>query len=179
MKRIFLARHAQALPAENGDDFSRKLSPKGLSDAFALGQNIKKLDLIPDHILCSSALRTQETCKEILKGLEHNIHTEFLKSIYNAGPGELFNLIQNANPTAHNLLVVAHNPTIYELAVKLASKGPEQHFHRLSQGYAPASLSVFETNIDDWKKLDPNACGLSGFMDPLDYNAPERPTRWT
>lgn len=179
MKRILLARHAQALPAEGGQDIDRKLSPKGLEDALALGKVLGRRDLAPDYIYCSSAVRTRETCAEILKGLERDIHSEFTKNIYNANAGQLFHMLQSTDPAHDCVMIVGHNPTIYELAVKMSAQGPDHVLNHLAGGYAPASLSVIEAPIKSWDMLDPNACAITDLLDPLDYNAPARPTRWT
>ena len=179
MKRLLLLRHAQALPAEDGSDINRTLSPKGLADALALGKTLKKRELLPDYILCSSARRTQKTCEEVLKGLEENIHTEFLKSIYNASMGDLLTLIQSTKDSADTLMIVGHNPTIYELVATMAAEGNESVLNHLAQGYAPATLGVIETDIEHWANINPHACRIADLLDPLDYNAPARPTRWT
>jgi len=179
MKRLLLLRHAQALPAEGGSDIDRALSPKGLSDAYALGQTLKAKDIGPAHIVCSSAKRTQQTCGELLKGLEDNIHTEFSKMIYSASFGDLLHLIQSTDDELESLMVIGHNPTIYELAVRMASEGSDTDLNHLGQGYAPATLSVIETDIERWAEINPKACTLAALLDPLDYNAPSTPARWT
>ena len=178
MKTLLLTRHAQALPAEDGNDFNRKLSPKGLDDACALGAHLRRLSFIPDHILCSSAVRTSETCAKILDGLETDTKTEHLKSIYSAHKSELFNLIQNTANDTDTLMIVAHNPTIFELVVMLAAQGSDAALNHLSHGYAPASCSIIEAPVDDWAQINPNDCVLKAVFDPLEYNGAERPTRW-
>lgn len=180
LKRLMLLRHAQALPANGGQDFDRPLSPKGLEDAQALGVTLRRRGLIPDYILCSSAKRTQQTCHEaLLNSSEHKIHTGFTKAIYHASRGELFHLLQSVENEPQSVLLVGHNPTIYELAAMMAAQGSEPLLGRLNNGYQPASLSVFEVQIDRWADLDPEKSRLVEFMEPLDYNAPLRPTRWT
>ncbi len=180
MKRLLLLRHAQALPANGGQDFDRALSPKGLEDAAALGRTLIQRGLLPDYILCSSARRTQQTCKEaLLKTDEHKIHSSFTKDIYNASRGALFHLIQSLDHNPETVMLVGHNPAIYELAAMLATSGNDTVLARLGNGYQPASLSVIEAQIDNWAALDPDKCQIVDLLDPLDYNAPARPTRWT
>lgn len=179
MKRLFLLRHAQALPAQNGQDIDRTLSPKGLEDALALGKAMKLKNYTPDYILCSSARRTRLTCENVLKGLDAAVHAQFTKTIYEAGVGELFHLIQQADKKIENLMLIGHNPTIYELASKLSADGHDTVLGRLAQGYAPASFSVIECDCESWQDLDPDTCRIVEFMDPLDYNAPATPARWT
>jgi len=180
LKRLLLLRHAQALPANGGQDFDRALSPRGLEDARALGETLRQRGLIPDYILCSSAKRTQQTCKEaLMKTDEHKIYSVFTKNIYNALTGDLFHMIQSLDQDPETVLMVGHNPAIYELAAMLATSGNEAVLARLGNGYQPASLSVIEANINSWAELDPEKCQIVDLLDPLDYNAPARPTRWT
>ncbi len=179
MKRLLLLRHAQAMPAEGGSDIDRALSPKGAGDAQALGQTLRAKELVPEHIACSSAKRTQETCAEVLKGLKENIHTEFSKMIYSASFGDLLAFIQSADDGLGSLMIIGHNPTIYEMAVRMAANGPDTILSNLGQGYAPATLSVIEANIVRWAEINPDDCTITTLFDPLDYNAPSTPARWT
>ncbi|MEM7650867.1 MAG: histidine phosphatase family protein [Pseudomonadota bacterium] len=179
MKRLLVLRHAQALPAEGGNDIDRALSPKGLSDALALGETIKKRGYVPDRVLCSAAKRTQQTCEELIKGLDTDIHTEFTNAIYSARIAELMQMVQETDDKVQSLLVIGHNPTIYELAVKLSIQGHETSMNHLMQGYPPASLSIIEADIEHWGDIKAENCKLLDLLDPLDYNAPAAPTRWT
>ncbi|MEZ5814819.1 MAG: histidine phosphatase family protein [Alphaproteobacteria bacterium] len=179
MKRLLLLRHAQAMPAEGGSDIDRPLSPKGLGDALALGKVLKAKGLVPAHILCSSAKRTQQTCAEVLKGLDVPVHAEFSKKVYSAGLGDLLELIQSTDDGLGSLMIIGHNPTIYELAVRMSAEGSESVLNHLGQGYAPATLSVIEADVARWAEVCLGAGRITALLDPLDYNAPARPTRWT
>ena len=81
-RTLFLLRHAQALstPA-GGQDFDRKLSPKGIEDAQALGRHLKSKGYKPDFILCSSAQRTRQTCENIIEGYGKTFNVEYTKDL--------------------------------------------------------------------------------------------------
>jgi len=179
MKNLLLLRHAQALPADNGKDIDRTLSPKGLSDANILGETLKRKDTLPDRILCSSAIRTHQTCTQVLKALQQQPHVELTKSVYDARFEDLLQMIKETDESCDTLMVIGHNPTIYEMAYKLATQGNETALSNLSEGYPPASLSVIECETQNWNGLKPENCSIRLFITPLDYNAPARPTRWT
>ena len=140
---------------------------------------MKTQNLIPAHIACSSAKRTQETCGALLKGLETPVHAEFSKMLYSASFGDLLAFIQSTDDSLESLMIIGHNPTIYEVAVRLASEGPDTILNHLAQGYAPATLSLIEANIEHWAEINPSACKITTLLDPLDYNAPATPARWT
>ena len=58
MKRLFLLRHAKAVPAESGvEDFDRTLMLSGMQDAGAMARHLRKSDYSVGLILCSSAAR--------------------------------------------------------------------------------------------------------------------------
>ena len=179
MKTVFLLRHAQALPAENGDDFERKLSPKGLSDALMLGQTLKVGNKLPERIICSAARRTRQTCEQLLQGCGANIHTEITKRIYHAEYEDLLDIIQSSDDSINALMIIGHNPTIYELASRLATQGADTVLMHLAQGYPPASLSIIECECETWQSFDRTKSKISALYDPLDYNAPATPARWT
>lgn len=174
MKTIFLLRHAQAGSSDTGSDFDRPLTPQGLADAGALGRYIEQKNYKPEIVLCSAAKRTQETFKTL--GIDAN--AQFMDEIYHAGRGELFAMLQKLDNEAQSAMIVGHNPVIYALAGLLASSGPDSLMNRLTQGYQPATLSVIESPCDDWAKLHPDENTLIDLASPIDYNAPERPTRW-
>lgn len=176
MKRLLLLRHAQALN-DAPSDKQRALSPKGIDDASALGCLMEKKGFIPDFVLCSPALRTRQT----LEALESSIgerpasHPEIL---YNGAAGDYLTQIQGASDDHSNIMVIAHNPSIYELVIRLSDPTHDAMMQKLSAGYQPATLSVLDCPCDSWADIQFGANALSYITEPLDYNAPARPTRW-
>ena len=105
-----------------------------------------------------------------------NIH--FIDILYSGGPGAYLYEIQQISDDHNNILMVAHNPSIYELVILLAAQGHESVMQRLSGGYQPATLSVIECKCEKWADIQPAENELVSLIDPMDYNAPARPTRW-
>lgn len=171
MKQLLLLRHAQALPAQDGSDIHRNLSPKGAEDALALGHLLKSKSLYPDHVLCSSAQRTQETCAQVLQGLEISVTVENTKEIYNADVDDLLALIHALDNQHARALMIGHNPSIYELAYRLSQSGQDIALRHLTRGYAPASLSFIQSDTDKWAHVCGANCSLEMLLDPIDYNA--------
>lgn len=179
MKQLFILRHAQALSTDpGGTDKSRRLSPNGLGDAKALGAVMKRQDMRPDTILCSPATRTRETLREVLEGLEGDIEAEFPESFYNAGADAYFTGIQAVSDAHERLLIVGHNPGIHMLAAQLAHDDGSALMDRLSSGYAPATLTVLECDIESWNDLALYKNQLMAVLETSEYNADSRPTRW-
>ncbi|MCC6597578.1 MAG: histidine phosphatase family protein [Alphaproteobacteria bacterium] len=180
MKRLYLLRHAQALPAEDGQkDIQRALSPQGHTDSEALGREIAKQGFIlPDLIICSETRRTRETLEGVLHGLKAAPETTYSSALYDASCGEVFSLIQHMDDEVKTLMLIGHNPAIYELAAMLGTNTPGGPSLRLHQGYPPATLCALDVPAGLWANIDPEDTHLAALLSPIDYNAPERPTRW-
>lgn len=175
MKRLYLLRHAQAMPIEpGGGDFDRPLTPQGRADAAALGREITRRGFVPDLILCSEARRTRET----LEGLNAVAQTKITRALYDASCGRILAAIQDAEDSAGSLLLISHNPGVYELAAMLGRHAPGSAGGRLTQGYAPGTLTVFDIPAERWAEINPDEAQLIALISPIDYNAPDRPTRW-
>lgn len=182
MKTLFLLRHAKALPAATGqDDIDRKLAPSGAEDAHALGLEMKRRHYMPRLILCSPSARTQETVEGWLQAFEaerDQITLTMVDKLYDASRHDLLDVIQSADNAFGQILIAGHNPGIYELSVTLAVRGADHLLNRLSGGFKPGSMSVLECPCRDWNSFQPGDNTLIDFLEPQDYNAPARPTRW-
>lgn len=178
MKRLYLLRHAQAAPSDGCADRERALSSAGLADAAALGRAMAKKSYAPDSAYCSPALRTQTTLEQLCAALSIPEIT-YEKSIYDGTCGDLFSLIHAIPDTVNSSLIVGHNPVIHELAGRLVDENADTLMNRLAAGYKPGSLSVFECPVEEWGAIGFYQNRLIDFLEPLDYNAPATPARWT
>lgn len=177
MKRLYILRHAKAAAPENVQDFDRPLAPQGVEDAAALGQLMVKQSYLPAAALCSTAKRTRETLDALeLPGSTETAHHE---RMYDASAGDLLEMVQSADDSAQSILLVGHNPAIHELALRLASEDSGLSLlQRLLQGYSPATLSVLDVPCKCWNDIQLGQNFLINLLAPMDYNAPDRPTRW-
>jgi len=180
MKKLFLLRHAQTLPAAFGGqkDSERKLTPKGQADAMALGASMIKRHLVPDLMLCSTAERTQETLRIVKHAFPRETTTHFLPLLYDASREDLLHLIQNTTNTTENLMIVGHNPTMHEFCALLAQNAPESIKNKIMLGYPPGTLTVVDfPTCTAWAKITPELAQVTLYLTPQDYNAPKHPAR--
>ncbi len=176
-KYLFLLRHAMALPQEGGTDIERDLAPKGTEDAISLGKFMHENSYNPDIALCSPAVRTRETLKNLQENLEIS-NIEFPEILYSGSTGDYLHEIQKISDKYNNILLLAHNPSIYDLVVLLAAQGNDTVMQRLSMGYKPATFSVVKCKCNNWADIQPVENELVKIVDPMDYNSTSRPTRW-
>ena len=152
MRQIFVLRHAQALSSGGLSDRERKLSPKGLDDARALGVLMRAKGYQPDLALCSPAVRTRETLDCVLEALEAP-KIDYIENIYNGSLDDYLALLQNVHSEFDRVLIVGHNPIIHALAANLALDDGSAEAGRLTMGYAPGTLTVLEFAGDRWSDL--------------------------
>jgi len=123
-RTLILIRHAKsswANPLQS--DFERPLNDRGKEEAPEMGEKLKKLHIIPDLIVASSAKRTTQTAKKIAKAVGYdpdNIKWE--EKLYHCIPSVFEEVIYELKDKVKTVFIVAHNPGITEFANQLSSK---------------------------------------------------------
>ncbi|WP_374469856.1 histidine phosphatase family protein [Phenylobacterium sp.] len=145
MDRLILFRHGKAEPdSASGDDFDRRLAPRGVSESAAMGETLADLGMKPDLALVSSAARTRETwaaAEPAFAGAE----VRFENELYLADAGFVRQAAEKAGRECRTVLVVGHNPGLQELAVDLLTEGkaPPALVARAARNFPPAAAAVF------------------------------------
>ncbi len=176
MKRLFILRHAKAVAADaSDDDFARELAPRGHEDAKRMGAFLREHDLLPDHVLVSSARRTTETWQDVSAAFAKQPKAEFTDALYLASPAAILTELRKAPASAENLLTIGHNPGIESLALHLVRrpKGEEAkaRVRTMAEGFPTCALAIFEFDIETWKKLTAAQGELITYLRPKDLKA--------
>ena len=128
MKLLTLVRHAKSSwQDQHLSDHERTLNPRGLNDAPLMAKRIADRVVLPDHILCSSATRTQQTC-EIFNSTwqQQSASVAFEDALYLSSTGTLQSLIENTDAGVEHLMVIAHNPGLEQLGMLLHPSAPKR-----------------------------------------------------
>jgi phosphohistidine phosphatase len=171
MKRLYLLRHAKAVPADPAlDDHARELTVRGMHDASAIARYIRKNGFEPQLLLASNSARTRQTADLLLREIEAEV--EYREALYLAEPGKILVHIQTAPPTISELMVVGHNPGLEELATLLARE-PVRRKERarrdvLEEKFPTAALAVLDFDIGKWRDISPGEGKLVDFVRPKD-----------
>ena len=171
MKRLFLLRHAKAVPAESGvEDFDRTLMLSGMQDAGAMARHLRKSDYSVGLILCSSAARTAQTGELVVQQLECEI--EFRDALYLAEPGKLLAAIRGAPSAVSALMMVGHNPGLEALAAQLARepvRRKERARHEaLEEKFPTCALAILDFDVGRWRDVAAGTGKLVEFVRPKD-----------
>ena len=160
--RLVLLRHAKAEPAGGVDDVLRPLALNGRRQAGRVGTALAHSALVPELVLCSSALRTRQTW-ELLAANLGDVAPEVVvtDTLYAAGVQDVVDLVRGADSRVRTLLVVGHEPTMAATAAHLAGPGSDSGaVAQVRVGVPTATYSVLESAAP-WGEWDTAVATLS------------------
>ena len=144
MKRLILMRHAKSdWSGGLTSDHDRPLNGRGRRGAAALGDWLRDEALVPDEILCSSAMRTRETLVRL--ALPETIPMRFERGLYLATEDQILDQLQRAK--GHIVLMLGHNPGIAYCAAGVLATPPA---HPDFDKYPTGATLVADFDIDHW-----------------------------
>lgn len=147
MKQLFLVRHAKAA-SENPmlPDHDRQLTDEGREQAEKLALRLKKAEVKPSMILCSSAIRAQETARLLMEGLGLPATKIIVNpELYQEDLEQLIEVIKQIPATDTQVMIVAHNPTLSWLASYLSND--------LQINLSPCGLFAMRFEMPTWGKI--------------------------
>jgi phosphohistidine phosphatase len=170
MRQLLLLRHAKSSWDDPQlSDHARPLNMRGLQAATAIAGEIRRLGLLPELVLVSSARRTLQTLAA-LDPWERQPRIEPMDALYLAPAGDLLAALHDANPSARCVMLVAHNPGLHELAMMLAgahATAGDPQVQPLAAGYPSGALAEFAI-AGSWSELGENGARLTRFLCPSD-----------
>lgn len=167
IKRLVIMRHAKSDWPGGVADHDRPLEERGHRDAPQAGKWLLKHDVVPDFILCSSALRTRQTCTWVCSELGDKAPTPKLEDgLYAASAKRMLTVINHVPDTVTTLMVISHMPGVQDLAMHLASRDSNHDAYMDAATRWPTSaLTVMETERS-WDELDGQDARLTHFKVP-------------
>ena len=167
MRRLLLFRHAKATRSGRGiEDRPRALVDRGRKDSAIIGAYLAADALIPDRMLVSPAVRTQETWKFAAPEFPTITDAHTVEQLYDATPEAIMAAIKETPAFVHSLLIIAHNPGLHELALMLVASGNAKARARLKEKLPTAGLVIIDFAFDDWRQLRREAGRLERYVTP-------------
>ena len=164
MRQLLLLRHAKSswddprLP-----DHARPLNARGRQAAAAIRDAMRRLDLLPELVLVSSARRALQTL-EALQPWDKPPRIEPQDALYLAAPDALLGVLQAQDDAVGRVLLIGHNPGLHELSLQLAGDTPERS--QLAPEYPTGALAEFQVP-GPWRTLQ-SGSRLVRFITPRD-----------
>jgi phosphohistidine phosphatase len=171
MRTLLLMRHAKSSwDRPDLADVDRPLAPRGRQAAPLIARYLEKRRLTPDLVLCSHAVRVQETWRLMAPVLGGPIACKTLRSLYSAAPSRLIEPLRRVADEVQVLLVIGHNPGLGGLAAGLAGAGSKKALERLRAKFPTAGLAVLAFEIERWDELAAGAGRLEDLVRPKDLD---------
>jgi phosphohistidine phosphatase len=155
MATLIVLRHAKAAAGIGMADADRPLTARGRRDATAAGEHLRDLDLMPQLVLCSPAVRTRQTLDALRLGSDSTVSYE--RRIYHNDVDLLFDLIKTVTGEAESVLVIGHNPALHQLVADLGAPELDRF---------PTSACAVLTIEGAWAGLAPGGAVLSSYWTP-------------
>ncbi len=122
MKSVIFVRHAKS-SWDNPDlsDFDRPLNKRGLKDAPFMAQVLAQMNIKPDKIISSPAIRALTTARHFAEKLDYPINDiSTHNDIYEKGANAIINIITNLDNNLNCIMLFGHNPDLHHLVTYLS-----------------------------------------------------------
>lgn len=167
MRRLILFRHAKTERSQPGErDIARTLMDRGCKDAARIGAYMATHALVPERVLVSPAVRTQETWKCASGAFRPAPGAATVERLYDATAHTIFAIVKDVPANAHSVLVVGHNPGLHELAQMLIASGDIEAREQLAEKLPTSGLAIIDFAVDAWTQLHPRSGRLERFVTP-------------
>jgi phosphohistidine phosphatase len=152
MHELHLLRHAKSSWKEDVEDHQRRLNRRGREAARRVGRDLPAAVGALNLVLCSSAVRTQETMELVLADYGVRPRCRVEDELYEAGSEKLMERLRRLDESDGNVLLIGHNPGLHELAVNLTDAG-SPGLRALASGKFPTAARASFKISDSWSAL--------------------------
>jgi phosphohistidine phosphatase len=145
MDRLILLRHGKAeSDSYSGEDFDRRLAPRGVRESAEMGAQLADMGFRPDLALVSPAARTRGTWESACAAFP-SAELRLDDQLYHADSGAIRRAAEVAGRNSATVIVVGHNPGLQELTIQLLIEGsaPASLVARAQRHFPTAAAAVF------------------------------------
>ena len=161
--RLILLRHAKsAWGTPSLADHDRPLNDRGRRSCAAIALWLAENAYAPDQVLCSTAVRTQETWELIAPKLPQAA-LDLDRALYLAELETMRACLDGA--TGRCVMMIGHNPGIAAFAGQMVMAAPA---HPRFSNYPTAATTVMDFDAAAWSDVAPSSGTLVDFIVPRD-----------
>ena len=157
-RTILVLRHAKSDQDAGSDtDHGRPLASRGRKAAARVGSHLASLEDPPGFVLCSSAVRAQQTLQLALDRGRWPCVVEITDALYDTTADAVLELLGGQDDARQSVLLVGHEPTWSELVAALTGGRVQM---------PTAALARIDVEIERWKDLAPDTGRLVWLVTP-------------
>ena len=146
-------------------DHERPLAERGRDDARQLGLYLQEHHFIPNHILCSSSVRTRQTLSAMAESIIPLPETTFSDKFYLASAGEIYAQLNKLPDNVNAAMVIGHNPGLHEFCITCCAEGDASAMDAISIKFPTSALAVIDLPLAHWEALEPGTGKLRAYLD--------------
>lgn len=145
MKTLLLMRHAKSSWKESKlADHERPLNKRGRHDAPMMGELLIERELVPQKILCSSALRARQTAELLAENAGYSEEIIYSDRLYLAEADEYFSALRELPDDIDRVMLIGHNPGLETLLQLLSGQ---------IQSLPTAVIAHLTLPVDSWADI--------------------------
>lgn len=168
-RTLYLLRHAKSSWADPElVDRDRPLALRGRRACELVAEYLRRHEITPAIVLCSSSTRTRETFERISAGFARPVEALIEDGLDGATAAELLTRLRNVDRAVASVMLVGHQPAIQELAVSLVEAEPQRR--ALKEKFPTGALATL-TLASRWAALESGTATLTGFVKPRELKA--------
>jgi phosphohistidine phosphatase len=123
LKKLFIIRHAKSDQSFFGNDFERPLNERGMHDAPVMAKRLLDIDIKPDTLVASPALRAKQTAELFAENLQiPETDIILISALYHARPEVFYEVIADLPAGVNKVAIFSHNPGITHFVNSLHTK---------------------------------------------------------
>ena len=155
MKRVIIVRHAKSVSYGYDQDYDRTLTERGEEDAEKISQKLKSINIAPDFVIASPAVRTTQTSWIFCNNLGYDAkNILFEKKLYSGKTSENFlSMLRELEDDKKTVMVVGHNPTVYYYLNYL--------LRDFTDDVPTCSTIGIDFDVESWDKIRPRTGEIS------------------
>jgi phosphohistidine phosphatase len=152
-------RHAKSdWGAGLSSDVERPLAKRGVKAAKRMGRVLTSMDMAPELVLTSPAVRARTTAELASEAGEWGVPVDIVSSFYGGYWSDVVDGVTAADPSCERIMVVGHEPTWSDLVSVLSGGG--------QVAMVTAAVACLAINGKSWSRLGPDCAELQWLVTP-------------
>jgi phosphohistidine phosphatase len=156
MAELIIMRHGKSDWEGGVSDRDRDLAPRGVKAARRVGRVLGALQLAPERVLVSSAVRTRRTLELAMEAGEWDSDVRILDELYLATESTVMEAVRTRGGGVRRLMVVGHEPFCSGMVGGLTGAACR---------FPTAAVALLE-GPDDWTVWSRHGAVLHWFVTP-------------
>ncbi len=167
MRTLHLLRHAKSSWDDPRlADHDRPRAPRGVRAAGRMAEHLRAAAIVPDLVVCSSAVRTTQTLALLGDAVPAGCEVRVERGLYHASARALLDRCRALDDTVASVLLIGHNPGFQQVALLMTAPGA--HRAAVARKFPTAALATVALPVAHWSQTAPGVGQIVDVVRPRD-----------